>query len=268
MSEVLLTVSSEELTPETAPGTVYDRFAQEGVLAYERCTSCDSAIFPPRVLCPVCGGGVLAWEASAGRGRIYSQSTITRRDGSSYTVALIDLDEGFRMMSTVTAAAGAATAIGDEVVVTFDTEDEQALAVFVAAASDTKENTLREARTPAEVYAVFYGAINDGDLEGAVSVYTPETIFVRDGARLDVAELRTRLAAMIDTDPRVRPVDIRVIEFDDHAFTEVDVEVERNGADGARVRTIGTDAHVMRRLEDGSWRVLRGTVVRKGEIVA
>ena len=89
------------LTPETAPGVVYQRHLDEGVLNYQTCLRCTAAVFPPRVLCPSCGATDLAWTASSGLGSVYSVSSIHPRDAVPYHVALIDLDDGFRMMSNV-----------------------------------------------------------------------------------------------------------------------------------------------------------------------
>jgi uncharacterized OB-fold protein len=57
----------------------------------------ERAIFYPRVL------PGLEWRESAGKGTVYSATTIRPRDGEPRGVALIDLDEGFRMMSRVIA---------------------------------------------------------------------------------------------------------------------------------------------------------------------
>ena len=65
-----------ELTAENAPGVVYERYLSEGVLAYQRCSACDSAVFYPRVLCPRCGSPELRWEASEGKGTVYSVTTL------------------------------------------------------------------------------------------------------------------------------------------------------------------------------------------------
>ena len=89
------------LSPDTAPDTVFERFLDEGALAFQRCTACATAVFPPRVLCTACGSPRLDWERSTGRGTVYSVTTLTPRDAAPYTVALIDLAEGFRLMSTV-----------------------------------------------------------------------------------------------------------------------------------------------------------------------
>jgi len=86
---------------DTGPSLRFQNELRAGRLAYQRCTGCSSAVFPPRVLCPVCSTGVLAWEVSSGAGTVYSASTLTPRDRQSYTVVLVDLDEGFRVMSVV-----------------------------------------------------------------------------------------------------------------------------------------------------------------------
>jgi len=69
-------------------------------LAFVRCEDCGAAIFPARVLCPACGSRRLRSETSSGRGVVYSTTTVHRREGT-HNVALVDLDEGFRMMSAV-----------------------------------------------------------------------------------------------------------------------------------------------------------------------
>ena len=51
-------------------------------------------------MCPVCGSRDLGWEESAGLGTVYSSSDLHTRE-ETYNVSLVDLDEGFRVMSTV-----------------------------------------------------------------------------------------------------------------------------------------------------------------------
>jgi uncharacterized OB-fold protein len=46
-------------------------------------------------------GELLSWELSKGIGTVYSTTVIYSRDENPYNVALIDLDEGYRMMSRV-----------------------------------------------------------------------------------------------------------------------------------------------------------------------
>jgi len=87
----------------------------EGVLLFQRCVPCGDAIFPPRVLCPGCGSTELSTEKSAGRGVVYSVTVLTPQQGEDYPVCLIDLDEGFRMMSTVHGVPAAEVGIGRRV---------------------------------------------------------------------------------------------------------------------------------------------------------
>ena len=69
-------------------------------LHYQRCGGCAAAIHPPRPMCPVCGSRDLRFEESAGRGAVYSSSDVHTRE-ETYNVALVDLDEGYRVMTTV-----------------------------------------------------------------------------------------------------------------------------------------------------------------------
>ena len=82
--------------------------------AFARCEDCGAAIFPVRISCPVCGSSRLADAVSAGRGVVYSTTTVMRREGA-HDVSLIDLDEGFRMMSAVAGIDPSEVRIGMQV---------------------------------------------------------------------------------------------------------------------------------------------------------
>ena len=69
-------------------------------LHFQRCAACRSAVHPPRPMCPVCGATDLAFEQSAGQGTVYAATIVHAREGA-YDVSLVDLDEGFRVMTTV-----------------------------------------------------------------------------------------------------------------------------------------------------------------------
>ncbi|GAA4232654.1 hypothetical protein FHR32_008605 [Streptosporangium album] len=84
-----------------APHREYTDRLGTGSVPYQTCDGCLSAVFPPRVICPRCGATELRWSESAGLGTVYSISVISPRDALPYPVVLVDLDEGFRMMSTV-----------------------------------------------------------------------------------------------------------------------------------------------------------------------
>lgn len=85
---------------EAAPETVFREGLAAGELRFQRCGNCSEAVFFPRVLCPDCGSEDLRWERSEGTGTVYSTTVVRGRD-SVRNVVLVDLDEGFRMMSRI-----------------------------------------------------------------------------------------------------------------------------------------------------------------------
>ena len=78
----------------------------EGRLIFSRCTACDRIWFPPRAVCSQCGGACVESE-SGGKGEVVTWSRVHRTsdtgfgDNVPYVVAMIALDEGFRMMANV-----------------------------------------------------------------------------------------------------------------------------------------------------------------------
>lgn len=81
----------------------YRQALDEGRFLIQHCAGCDRAVFYPRMICPHCGADKLAWTEPDGRGTVYSSTVVRRKPeaGGDYNVALIDLDEGARMMSRV-----------------------------------------------------------------------------------------------------------------------------------------------------------------------
>jgi uncharacterized OB-fold protein len=108
-------VLSEEMASSEAPAVTYRRHLENGKLGYQRCAGCSAAVFYPRVLCPVCGSGALEWRESAGRGTIYATTAIHSRNRDPRNVVLVDLDEGFRMMSRVEGVPAEEVEVGTRV---------------------------------------------------------------------------------------------------------------------------------------------------------
>ncbi|MGC0423215.1 Zn-ribbon domain-containing OB-fold protein [Embleya sp. AB8] len=78
---------------------------EPGELRYQRCAECEAANFAPTELCRGCSSGTLHWATSAGRGSVYSWTVVRRPAGrgsaGSYAVAIVDLDEGYRMLTNL-----------------------------------------------------------------------------------------------------------------------------------------------------------------------
>lgn len=105
----------DAVTPEhRSPALAHRAGLSRGELRYQRCAHCASAVFPPRTLCPDCGAQKLSWERSTGDGTVYATTVVRGRDGA-HNVVLVDLDDGFRMMSRVEGPASEDVAIGDRV---------------------------------------------------------------------------------------------------------------------------------------------------------
>lgn len=88
-----------ELSKESPLGT-YLEHLKKGELAYQ-VTEDGKALFFPRAVAPVTGSMSLDWKISKGLGTVYSTTVVYYKGESPLNVALIDLDEGFRMMSRV-----------------------------------------------------------------------------------------------------------------------------------------------------------------------
>jgi len=100
--------------------------ARNNRLLYKRCVSCGQPHFPPRYLCPACWSDGLEWVESKGQAVVYSY-TIMRRaplpvfaKRVPYVVALVDLDEGPRMMANVVGDDALDIKVGDRVRVCFE----------------------------------------------------------------------------------------------------------------------------------------------------
>jgi uncharacterized OB-fold protein len=94
--------------------------------------SADAHVFYPREIVPGTGERDLEWVAPSGLGTLYSFTVVNRRaeQGGPYNVAVVELDEGPRMMSTVAGVDADALKIGMRLKGRVDGEGPQARVVF------------------------------------------------------------------------------------------------------------------------------------------
>jgi uncharacterized protein len=86
------------------PAAIYRDNLAAGKFAIQICDACgDKAVFPPRAICPACGGTALHWQDAGGAGTVYATTVVRDRpeNGGDRNIALIDLAEGARLMSRV-----------------------------------------------------------------------------------------------------------------------------------------------------------------------
>lgn len=80
---------------------------RQGELRLQRCRSCGHRQFYPRGWCTACASLELAWEPASGRGEVYSFTVIRRHMAPwwvrelPYVVAVVQLEEGPRLMTNV-----------------------------------------------------------------------------------------------------------------------------------------------------------------------
>ena len=94
-------------------------------LLIQECQACGVKIFYPRKACPECWSSELGWSAASGRGKVFSH-TVTLggveakfADDLPYVLAMVDLEEGIRMMGNVVECDPEEVSIGMEVEVVF-----------------------------------------------------------------------------------------------------------------------------------------------------
>jgi uncharacterized OB-fold protein len=88
-------------TQTQSPLKTYLDHLERGELAYQFSPTANRAVFYPRVLCPYSGSDKLEWRVSAGKGTVHATTVVHPQEGAPFNVALIDCDEGFRLMSRV-----------------------------------------------------------------------------------------------------------------------------------------------------------------------
>ncbi len=99
----------------TSPLATYRAHLRAGELAYQYDEAAGKAVFYPRVVAPGSGSTALQWKVSRGLGTVYATTTVHVRDQSPYNVVLIDMDEGFRLMSRVESVPAEQVRIGQRV---------------------------------------------------------------------------------------------------------------------------------------------------------
>ena len=79
----------------------------QGALRLQKCGKCGAHQYPAETFCYECGGQDMSWVAVAGEGSLYSFTVVHQlyhkafKPFLPYTVAIVQLDEGPRMLSAM-----------------------------------------------------------------------------------------------------------------------------------------------------------------------
>jgi uncharacterized OB-fold protein len=104
--------------------------AREHEFVLQQCAACGESRFPPRPRCPNCGGSEAAWVKASGRGTVVSYVVVHQKLHPvfdplvPYTVALVQLAEGPRMLALLPDAAPGDAHVDAEVQVIFQRIEE------------------------------------------------------------------------------------------------------------------------------------------------
>jgi uncharacterized OB-fold protein len=100
--------------------------ARAGKLTLQHCNACQKPRYPINHICPHCLSDKFEWKAVSGRGTVYSSIVFHQIYNQAfagdvpYNVALIQLEEGPRMISNVVGIPPSEVKVGDKVQAVFD----------------------------------------------------------------------------------------------------------------------------------------------------
>ena len=101
-------------------------FCRQGELRFQRCSGCGAWRHVPREMCAACGSFEWEWSKSSGRGRVFTWTVVARAlhpafaQDVPFAPAVIELEEGVRLLSQVVDCAPEALCVGMPVEVVFD----------------------------------------------------------------------------------------------------------------------------------------------------
>lgn len=137
-----MTTNNYPLPRPNAQTRPYWDGAAKGELRYQCCADCGRVQLIPRSLCEQCHGARLDWKCSERGGTVLTFTTVHRaplpafKDMVPYVIAIVDMDEGFRVMANARAQDGGGLAIGARVRIGFREVHGMALPVVEAMAGD------------------------------------------------------------------------------------------------------------------------------------
>jgi uncharacterized OB-fold protein len=96
---------------------------KEGALRVQRCRACAHFVFIPQPICTRCQADALDWVTTSGRGAVYSYTVVHRPPrpdfAAPYVVAIVELEEGWHMLTNLIDVAPDQVHVGMPVAVRF-----------------------------------------------------------------------------------------------------------------------------------------------------
>ncbi len=111
-------MSTRPVPPTSALTQPYWDAARRGQMAVQRCERCGHRPFPPRATCPSCGARSLSWSPVSGRATVSSYTIAHRPPHPAFAaqlplvVAIVELEEGPRMVTNIVGCDPADVEVG------------------------------------------------------------------------------------------------------------------------------------------------------------
>lgn len=112
------------------------------------------------------------------------------------------------------------------------------------------------AYTPFDVDRIFVDAMNRGDIEQVMALYSDQTVFVQAPGKAVVTglpNLRQVIGEFLATEPDMRVELKQFVQADDVAFFTVRWHLKGKDADGKPIEMSAYDGNVLKRQPDGRW---------------
>ena len=127
-----MAVKPERPMPVSTSDTeAYWKATGQGKLLIQRCDSCGVAQFYPREFCVSCLSDDITWVEASGKGRVYTFTLChipgnpSRADKLPYAIAMIDLEEGVRMLTEIVDSSYVLLRVGSPVELVFEKISEE-----------------------------------------------------------------------------------------------------------------------------------------------
>jgi uncharacterized OB-fold protein len=117
-------MNTRPLPVPTPDSETFWRGCADGFLTMQKCRTCGELNWFPRGMCVNCSNQKFEWLRLSGRAAVYSFSIVSRAPNDTfpprYVLALVDLEEGPRMLTHLVDVEPESVGIGMSVRVTFD----------------------------------------------------------------------------------------------------------------------------------------------------
>ena len=122
-----------EVSTAGGPDMIFQQYLADGRFMIQRGVKTGTHVFFPRAVAPGTGEE-LEWVDATGRGTVFSCTVVRKRPPApSISIALIDLEEGVRMLARIEDVDADAVKIGMAVQAKIIPHEEQHLVVFTPA---------------------------------------------------------------------------------------------------------------------------------------